>query len=206
MQPERIDAFFEALASHLRKPATVILTGAAAGSLLGHVRSSVDIDFAIRLTLSTATGWAAVEQAVSLTSRDTGITASYAEDIDRWSSVSLLDYRQHAKVYRRFGTLTVCILDPAYWSIGKIGRYLESDANDVAEVLRVQRVPLRRLLALWIRVLRESPPSTALTDFRYHAESFLRIFGRTVWGSRFNAQHAIESFRRQLAASRLRRQ
>jgi len=42
-----INRFFKILSSNLEEKARVILTGAAAGNLLGDVRPSNDIDFAI---------------------------------------------------------------------------------------------------------------------------------------------------------------
>src|SRR3989338_10178358 len=91
MSPEQIDRFFRTLAKELKTPTTVILTGAAAGSLLGHVRASADVDFAI-LTGSDDPGrWQQLEAAIARAERLTKIQAQYAEDIDRWSSISLLD-------------------------------------------------------------------------------------------------------------------
>ncbi len=202
MEPRRIDRFFHTLAKHLKQPATVILTGAAAGSLFGHVRPSADVDFGIRLTHRRPMDLAAVERAMTRTIEETGIPANYAEEIGRWSSVSLLDYRRHVRFYRRVGSIRVYLLDPAYWSIGKVARYLESDILDLVAVLRAQKVPARRLIILWAKALRASPLSPALTAFREQAEAFLRSHGRTVWGKRFDPNQAIADLRRRLMASR----
>jgi len=127
MSPEQIDRFFRTLAKEVQTSTTVILTGAAAGSLLGHVRASADVDFAILTGSDDAARWQQVEAAIARVERLTKIQAQYAEDIDRWSSISLLDYRRHARRYRRFGTLDLRILDPPYWAIGKLSRYLPQD-------------------------------------------------------------------------------
>ena len=199
MHPRQIDRFFRTLAETLNAPATVILTGAAAGSLWGHVRASLDVDFAISPSRRSPQAWARIEQAIERAQHLTGIAANYAEDIDRWSAVSFLDYRRHTRPYRRFGTLEVRLLDPAYWSIGKIARYLPPDIQDLAAVLKRQRIPFSRLVRLWARAIRRSPHSPALTRCRDHAEDFFRTFGPRIWGSSFRAELAIRQFRRALA-------
>lgn len=198
MSPRQIDRFFRALARELNQPATVIVTGAAAGSLWGHVRPSLDIDFAIRPSHRGAAAWAQIEGAVNRAIQRTSVAVNYAEDIDRWGPISLLDYRKHATLYRRFGTLRVKILDPAYWSIGKINRYLEPDVQDLVGVLSHERVPVKRLVAVWAKALRSSPRSTACTLFRNQAEHFLRTYGATVWGKPFDAEAALRQFSREM--------
>lgn len=195
MDPSQIDRFFATLNEQLPQFVRIILTGAAAGSLLGHVRPSLDIDFAVLSPRRGPEAWAKIEAAVERTTRLTGIRANYAEDIDRWSSVSLLDYPRHTKPYRRFGRVEVRLLDPAYWSIGKIGRYLPPDCRDLEAVLRQQRVAHDRLVRLWARALLASPRSPALTQFRDHAEDFLRTSGPVIWGARFDPERAIRQFR-----------
>lgn len=194
MDPNVIDQFFQTLAEEFDQPATVILTGAAAGSLLGHIRASRDIDFAVQPARRDARTWERLAAAIERTMQQVGIEVNYAEDIDRWSSITLLDYRRHTTAYRRFGVLQVRILDPIYWSIGKLARYLALDIHDVVAVLRRHRVPLRRALAVWGRALRSSPKSAALFQFRAHVEHFLRTSGRTIWGRTFDADDAVRRF------------
>ena len=196
MNPRTINRFFRLLAKECDRRATIILTGAAAGSLWGHVRPSRDIDFGVELVGRHPQGWDAFQVAVERTIRQTGIDVNYAEDIDRWSSITLLDYRRHTLPYRRFGKLSVRLLDPAYWSIGKLGRYFDLDVHDLVAVLRRQRVPLLRLIRIWAKALRESPRSPALFQFRTHVEHFLRAHGRSIWGKRFDPDAAIRQFHR----------
>lgn len=199
MSPEQIDRFFRTLAKELKIPATVILTGAAAGSLLGNVRASADVDFAILTGSDDPARWQQVEAAIARVERLTKIQAQYAEDIDRWSSISLLDYRRHARRYRRFGSLDLRVLDPPYWAIGKLSRYLPQDREDLVAVLRRQRLPTDSLVRLWARALRASPRSMALTQFRDHIEDFLRSDGARIWGRMFDAEAAVRKFRHALA-------
>jgi hypothetical protein len=198
MTRRQIQRFFLILSRELSTPATVIVTGAAAGSLWGHVRPSVDVDFAIRPRRRTAAGWADIERAIERTTRLTGIHANYAEDIDRWSSVTYLDYAHHTRPYRTFGRLQVRLLDPAYWSIGKIARGLALDTDDLVAVLARERVPVARLVRLWATAIRRSPRSPALTRCRQQAENFLRRHGRDVWGNQFDADRAVAAFRKAL--------
>lgn len=197
MTGRQIQRFFQVLARELDEPATVIITGAAAGSLLGHVRPSLDIDFAIRSSRHDRRSWQRIEGAVERTVRLTGIQANFAEDIDRWGLISLLDYPRHTHPYRRFGKLNVRVLDPAYWSIGKMSRYLDPDVRDLVSVLKRQRVPASLLVRVWARALRASPRSMALSQFRRQAENFLRAYGRAIWGTRFDSEQAIRLFHRQ---------
>lgn len=196
MHPRAIDRFFRILDKEFDRRATMIVTGAAAGSLWGHVRPSRDIDFGIELAGRNPQGWEAFQAAVERTSRRTGIGVNYAEDIDRWGSISLLDYRRHTVPYRRFGKLSVRLLDPVYWSIGKLGRYFDLDVHDVVAVLRRTRVPALRLIRVWAKALRESPRSPAVFQFRLQVEHFLSAHGCAIWGRRFDARAAIEQFRR----------
>ncbi len=198
MNPRQIDRFFHVLAQELPQSARVIVTGAAAGSLWGCVRPSVDIDFAIQLFRRGRKGWSQVDAAVDRAVTLTGISANYAEDIDRWGLISLLDYRRRTTLYRKFSNLEVRLLDPAYWSIGKITRYLDPDVQDLVAVLTRRRVPAAQLIRVWARALRASPPSTARSRFRQQAEHFLRTYGRTIWGKRFDSDRTVRQFHQQI--------
>jgi len=204
MSPKQVDRFFRTLAKEITTPVTIILTGAAAGSLMGRVRSSADIDFALLVDSRSADLWRQLEAAIARTERLTNIQAQYAEDIDRWSSVSLLDYRWHTKRHRQFGSVDVRTLAPGYWAIGKLSRYLPQDRNDVAAVLKRQRTSASVLVRLWARALRASPRSPALTTFRHHVEDFLLTSGRGVWGQGFDATRTIRQFHAALSKPRPR--
>ncbi|MBI4598186.1 MAG: hypothetical protein HY737_07305 [Candidatus Omnitrophica bacterium] len=203
MNPKTIDRFFRILAREFKRPGTLIVTGAAAGSLWGHVRPSQDIDFGVQLAGKARATWEQFQVAVNRTIEQTGIQVNYAEDIDRWGSITLLDYRRHTLPYRRFGALTVRLLDPIYWSIGKLGRYYALDVQDVVTVLKRQRVPSASLIRVWAKALRESPKSPALWQFRQQVEHFLRTYGREIWGRRFDAEAALRQFHRAAGIPRM---
>jgi hypothetical protein len=194
MNARQIERFFQVLAKELDVDARAILTGAAAGALWGRVRPSVDVDFALELRKRQVPAWEKVERAIERTVQLTGIQANYAEDIDRWGLISLLDYGKHTRAYRRFGRLRLELLEPAYWSIGKMTRYLEPDVQDMVDVFRRRHISWKELVSLWGRALRASPKSAALGQFRRQVEHFLRVNGRTIWGRTFSQEEAIRRF------------
>jgi len=194
MTRAQIDGFFRVLAEQWGEKVVVLLTGAAAAAIWGHVRPSVDIDFAVRVKKRGRSVWERLEDAIGRTVKLTGIQANYAEDIDRWGSITLLDYRRHTRPYRRFGPLEVRLLDPAYWSIGKMTRYLDPDVRDMVQVFKRQKVAADRLARLWGKALKRSPRSTALSQFRRQVEHFVRSSGRTIWGREFAPERALRRF------------
>ena len=196
MNPRQIERFFQILSRELDAEARAILTGAAAGALWGRVRPSADVDFALEFKRTGPRLWEKVESAVKRTMKLTGLQANYAPDIDRWGLISLLDYKKHTRLYRRFGRLQVDLLEPGYWSIGKMTRYLEPDVRDMTDVFRRRRVRWQTLVKLWGRSLRKSPPSLVQGQFRRQVEDYLRHHGKKVWGNSFKAETAIEHFHR----------
>lgn len=202
MTPRTIDRFFQTLAEEFSRPATIIVTGAAAGALWGHIRPSQDVDFAVQLVGSRPPQWEQFQAAVDRTVERTGLQVNYAEDIDRWGSITLLDYRRHTVPHRRFGTLNVRLLDPVYWSIGKLARYFDVDVHDVVSVLKRTRVPPTSVIRVWGQALRASPRSTAVIQFRNQVEHFLRTYGRVIWGRQFDPDTALRQFHRAVGLRR----
>ena len=196
MSPQEIERFFRNLDRALGEPAAVILTGAAAGSLMGHVRSSVDIDFAIEPKRKRPDSWEKIEAALQRATQATGITAQYARDIDRWGMISLMDYRKNTVPFRKFGQVEVRILRLPYWAIGKFSRFLEPDLQDLVVVLKKSKPDPLELMKTLGKALRASPPSSQRFQFREHVEYFLQKYGRKVWGARFDSGGAVASFHR----------
>lgn len=195
MNEAQLQRFLHALARESDQPVRLIITGAAAAAVWGAARPSLDVDFAI-IPVGRRKEWALIEAAIARAVQRTGIPANFAQDIDRWGPVSLLDYQRHTVAYRRFGQLRVELLDPAYWTIGKISRYLDPDVRDLVSVLKRRHLAPDRLIRLWARALRASPRSDGLAQFRRQAEHFLRTYGRSVWGARFNPDDAVSRFNR----------
>lgn len=203
MNRREIVRYFKTFSRLYGKPCRIILTGAAAGSLYGRVRATMDLDFAVVLEgggrQRKEARWREFEQAARRATQLTGIAVQYAEDIDRWSAITYLDYLKHTRPFRKFGGLLVRILDPAYWAIGKFVRYLAPDIRDLVEVLtrtKTHAVTLTRVLG---RALKKSPKSTACELFRRQVEDFLLRWGRDVWGNNFSPDRAVRLFRRHAA-------
>lgn len=194
MNKKNIDDFFSKLSQNSKKVKggmKIFLTGAAAGSLLGGARPSLDIDFAVSCDKKYFTD---AENAIERTSAVSGIAVNFSEDIDRWSQITFLDYKRHAIPYKRFGKVLVTLLEPAYWSIGKITRYLDPDVDDLVRVFKKQRAPALKLAKLWGKALRKSPRSSASFSFKTHVKHFFRTYGRVIWGNEFSPDKYILFF------------
>lgn len=200
MNRREIVRYFKTFSRLYGKPCRIILTGAAAGSLYGRVRATMDLDFAVVLEgrggQRKEARWREFEQAARRATQLTGIAVQYAEDIDRWSAITYLDYLKHTRPFRKFGGLVVRILDPAYWAIGKFTRFLAPDVRDLVEVLSRTNTSVSKLARVLGRALRRSPKSTAGELFKKQVEDFFPRWGGEIWGKNFPADRAIRLFRR----------
>lgn len=196
MKKSLIDRFFRELDREWARPAEIILTGAAAGALYGHIRPSLDIDFEIRAKGRKARARdAALDETIRKVSQKLGIAVDYSEDIGHWSMISHLDYRKAKLPYKKIGLLDIKLMAPEYWTIGKMGRYYEIDTNDLVKVIRKRKIKPETLIRLWGRALARSPLSLALRQFHDHVAHFLRRYGKSLWGKKFNPEKAIVLFR-----------
>ena len=194
-----IHLFLNALAHGLNLPSEVILTGASAGFLMGHVRPSLDVDFEIRLKgRRSLKAKAKLEEAVANASKLTGLSAQYSENIGGWSMISYLDYQKSARPYRRFGKLNVKIMAPEYWTIGKMARFFEMDVRDMIQIIRKKKIKPEPLIRLWAKALNSSSLSIELGQFRNHVIYFIRKYGKKIWGSSTDPDRLIMFFRRQI--------
>ena len=73
MDRRQIDRFFKILDAEFSKEARIILTGAAAGHIMGSKRPSMDIDFAIKLKKPGEPEWEELESAIRKAIAKTGI-------------------------------------------------------------------------------------------------------------------------------------
>jgi hypothetical protein len=198
MRKNLVDLFFLELDRRLPAPASVILTGAAAGNLYGNVRASADIDFEIRLKRNRkgSDNNERLQDSISEVSSKLGIAANYSDDISHWSMIDYLDYRRSSIPYKKIGKKDIRLLAPAYWTIGKMARFMEIDVHDMIKVIKKKRLRAEMLISLWARALRASPLSLAKGQFRRNVESFLNRHGKKLWGKAFDRQKAIDDFRR----------
>lgn len=180
MKIQDVEAFFEELDRHLKVPVKVILTGGAAGILQGVERATFDIDFEIVLKNSRRDAWAGVQEAIRMTTKATGITPEYADDIDRWSAIALPS--KDSRLYQRIGKVELRVLNPGLWAIGKLTRFLKPDIEDLRTVLRTAKTDAAALARLWGKALGMSPPSTSQNSFRRQVEAFFDQYGCEIWG------------------------
>ncbi len=194
MNQQQIEHFFKIVDAEFRQDVRIILTGAAAGTIWGSTRPSLDIDFGIELKDCSEQNWQRLESAIRKAVKETGIQANYAEDIDRWGMITLLDYSSNTKLYKKCGKLALFVLDPAYWSIGKMTRFLDPDIQDMIQVFHKKKIPPARLAKIWGEALRKSLRSTFIERFRRQVESFFVSFGKKIWGKSFDSAKAIKQF------------
>ena len=195
MRKALILRFFKELDQELKQPVDIILTGAAAGSLLGVVRPSLDIDFEIRpRTARRPARFSGIRDTIERVAEKVGVAVNYSEDIRHWSMIDSLDYRKSALNYRTFGRLRLKIMEPAHWTIGKMSRFLEVDIRDVVQMIKRKRLKPEKLISLWARALRSSALSLNLGIFRGNVIHFIKRHGRRVWGESFDPEKSVVLF------------
>ena len=195
MQRALIHRFFKELNQELKRPADVILTGAAAGSLLGVGRSSLDIDFQIKiLPGKKRTNSFEVRNAIQRAAEKIGIAVNYSEDIGHWSMIDLMDYEKTSLPCPRVGQLHIRIMAPGHWTIGKMARFLEVDIQDVQRIIKRREIKSGDLIPLWGRAFRSSRLSLELGIFRRNVAYFIKRYGKRVWGKKFGTEKGIALF------------
>lgn len=190
MTPRLVGGFFEELARRVAHPVDVVLTGGAAAALEGGARPTVDVDFEARARAGRRDLAAAIEAA----GRASGVIPHFSEDIDRWSAITLGGYRGRARLWRRFGNVTVRLLDPADFAIGKLARGTADDMRDLAAVFRRRRPSWRVAARRWGEALRRSPHSSATSLFARQVGWFFRGEGPKLWRRGYDPEQAIRLF------------
>ncbi len=171
MNTRAVDAFFKAVSQELHTPLVVVLTGGIAASLLGDARVTDDVDFAIQKFVKKHLP--SIENTLEQAAKRHGVIIQYSTDIDRWSQVSYLDWSKHSRPHKKFGHLEVRVLDPYYWSIGKIARGMTRDLKDLRAVIKKQKLDLAKLAKLWAKALKNSPSSIMLANVKRQMTAFL---------------------------------
>ena len=195
MNRRSIEQFFKKLGENVGHPARIYLTGGIASWFWGGERPTEDIDFGLQVP---GGAFPEIEKSILDLSQSLKVPVQFSEDIGRWGTVGLSDYRKGAKLHRKFGKVSVYLLDPAVWSVGKINRYYQSDVADLRKVLRSQKVGLSKLLKTWARALKESPRSSHHALFVKTARDFLKNYGKEVWGRGFQIERSLAAFEAEL--------
>ena len=197
MNKRKIHYFFRQLDANLDATATVIVVGASAASLMGHVRPSFDIDFEIRLKRNTATKKTLLTKMILKSAQESGVAVNFSENIGGWSMINYLDYRKTATPYEFFGKLDVRLIEPAYWTIGKMTRFLELDIQDMVKIIRKKKIQPARLIGIWAQAFKTSDLSLELGQFKDHVLYFLKSYAKKLWGKKVDPQRLSELFLKQ---------
>ncbi len=195
MKLAEIEAFFSELDRRVHFPLQVILTGGAAAVCFGVDKVTQDIDFEVRLGPAKKRGrmsWAGLDKALEQVKNLTGITPQYSEDMERWSAVALPSKK--SVLYKKIGKIEVRLLIPALWAVGKLTRYLASDVQDLAQVLKRNPARAEEVVRVWGEALGKSPSSSALTQFQRQVFQFLDDHAQSIWGSRVEPSRLGEIF------------
>ena len=198
MRKKQIDLFFRKLGEELDTPCEVILVGASAGSLMGHIRPSFDIDFEIRCRRKTRKLKTLLPRVIDQAAEFAGVAVNFSENVGGWSMINYLDYRKTAVVYKKFGKIKVKIIAPEYWTIGKMARFLKLDIEDMVQLVRRKKLKPERLIKIWAKALLSSDLSLELGQFRDHVVYFLKTCSKRIWGKSINSGKLINSFLRQI--------
>jgi hypothetical protein len=186
-------AYFRDLGKKLETPVVVAVTGGIAASILADERTTDDIDFAI---LKGIKQHQEITKLLDALAEEHGIAVQYSEDIGRWSMIDMLDWRRHSKPYHRFGMLEVRVLEPLYWSIGKVSRGMQRDFDDIVKVFKKKKIPWEKAVRLWSKALRKSPVSESRGQALRQMEDFFTHEGKKVWARTFEPKAALAELRR----------
>jgi len=174
-----IDLFFETLAKEWPHPTEILLIGGAVALIVGSGRITEDIDF--EATLHSRQKWNRFQETISKIKEKLGIRVEFNESIERWSMISFLDYTKHRIQYKRYGKIKVMYLDPVYWGIGKVSRYLDQDIKDMILVFSKGKTDPLQLARLWQKALKQSPASSRLFNVRNQMADFFKTYGPKIW-------------------------
>lgn len=194
LDKKQLEDFFEALGKQLKDPAEIYLTGGIAAWYWGGVRSTADIDFALRAS----SNWEKVESILLEISQSMKIPLQFSEDISRWGLVGYREFMEDARLFGKWGLLDVYVLSVPIWSVGKLNRYEPQDIEDLEVVFKKQQPSLESLIEVWVKSLQQSPRSSASFQFIKRVEDFLKNYGKEIWGQGFELKKIIEKIHQQL--------
>lgn len=176
-----IDLFFKTLSKEWPYSAEILLVGASVALIIGGERPTLDIDFEVSVTSKTPKKLKNFAEKVREIAAKLEIEVQFSEDVDSWSQISFLDYNKHGRPYKKYGKIAVNILEPSYWSIGKVTRYWQRDIKDMELVFSKEKPDPVQLAKLWLRALRKSPASTALFGVKKQMSHFFKTSGPKIW-------------------------
>lgn len=185
MRKGDIDRFFLEVSKKNGVSVSVYITGGIASWLMGGDRPTQDIDFGLKTPKNK---WSEVEALFQETSQRLGLPIQFSENISRWSLIEIPHYEKKSIFYKKFGKVSVFLLDPISWSIGKVSRYYQSDVDDLRVVFKKKKPKIEEVIQGWSKALRTSPKSSDQFLFLKTAEDFLKNYGKEIWGKSFDTE------------------
>ncbi len=183
MNQNDLDIFFTELDKSLQIACSIILTGASAGMLMGHIRPSLDIDFEITPLKTSDKHLLAdsLPKAINTATKVMPVAVDYSGDISHWSQISYLDYRTTAQSYKKIGLLDINIIAPEYWTIGKMTRFVAQDIEDIKVIITSKNIQPIPLINLWAQALTSSELSLTCSAFKRNVNNFINAFSKELW-------------------------
>jgi len=107
------------------------------------------LDFQVSFKKKSSSFSQVFQVAIEAVAKETGIAAQYDAAIESWSSISWPQARPKSRLYRNFGPVEVRILDPLWWAVGKLARYLKYDISDLVIVLKATHTKPEVAAKVW---------------------------------------------------------
>ena len=192
-----VERFFKVLSREYPKPVRILLIGGGASIVQAEPRDTEDLDFEIRASIQSAVAESdrgelvrAIEQAKFAL----GIKVQFTDEIGRWSMIPWPDYQRNSRLWKRFGSCSVFVLNPEVYAISKLVRGTDTDHDDIVKVMKYHPGSWKKLAVLSGRALREAPMSDVLHLFRQQVEHFFERTAPRIWGPRFKPGPALALF------------
>jgi hypothetical protein len=196
MDRETLDHFFQEISRTVKGPTRVYLTGGTVSYPWGGNRPPEGATFGLHCTGPAA--WD-LQNDIEAAGETSGMPVALKGMPGLFEKAYLPDYKKGATLYKRFGRLSVYLLDWKVWSIGKLGRGELADLRDLKVVLQKVRPSPIEALKVWAQALKGGIMPAHSTAFVRAVENFFRQFGREIWGGHLEPERILEGFRKRAA-------
>ena len=193
MEREKLDKFFEGISRRLKSPVRVYLTGGTVSYLWGGNRPPEGTSFGLHC--SGPAVWD-LQHEMEAVSQSTGLPHKIKSLPGLLERVYLPDYKKGAKLWKRFGRLSVYLLNWKVWSIGKISRGESSDHQDLRVVFQKLRPSPFEVLKIWEKAFASGMTPLQHQTYVRSVETFFQKFCQEVWGVHMDPQKVLTLFRR----------
>ena len=193
LERERLDKFFEEISRRLKSPVRVYLTGGTVSYLWGGHRPPEGTTFGLHCSGSAV--WD-LQDEIDAASQSTGLPHKIKGMSGLLERVYLPDYKKGAKLMKRFGRLSVYLLDWKIWSIGKVSRGEAADLQDLKVVFQKLRPSPFEVLKVWEKAFSSGMTPLQHQSYVRSVEAFFQKFCQEIWGDHMNPKKVLTLFRR----------